>query len=150
MTCSSICSLCESNFSSFFDFPFAIKLWCWLNLVLQTPIHFSSLEDLWLIGDMNKSKHETLIFNSTCIYLINAIWLARNSDRFKNIRLSMDFITAQIRSQISITDKRLILSSSNSIYEFVVRTSIDISSNSISLFGFVSLYPGLHLFLTSF
>jgi len=46
----SMCSLygskAETTFHLFFECIYAVNLWCWLAAILNTPIHFQSIEDI--------------------------------------------------------------------------------------------------------
>lgn len=50
----SMCNFCynnvETTFQLFFEFPYAIQIWCWFATILNTTLQFTSLENISKLG----------------------------------------------------------------------------------------------------
>ena len=85
---SSMCSSCsiqgESTFHLFFGCSFSMNLWNLLFSILNTSIHFNSVEGFWLLLDRNWSKQCNLVINACMVNILIIIWFRRNQIRFQN------------------------------------------------------------------
>ncbi|CAJ2667996.1 unnamed protein product [Trifolium pratense] len=87
----SMCSLChthsESTFHLFFECNFVFSLWCWMASILNTTLHFQSIEDIRLLCDGSWSPQCKITIKAAIVNLLNSIWHARNIARFNNKQL---------------------------------------------------------------
>jgi len=55
----SMCSVCKTTAETtthlFFECSFALKLWTWFASILNSPLQFNSMDDVWKILDRNWS-----------------------------------------------------------------------------------------------
>jgi len=103
----SMCSLCsstsETSFLLFFECAYAVKLWCWLATKLNSPLHFQSKEDIWSLSDKFSNKHCKITINSALVFILNAIWFARNQLRFNNKIIPWRSSITNIAASIQLT-----------------------------------------------
>jgi hypothetical protein len=101
----SMCSLCnrtqETSFHLFFGCIYSCNIWCWLSKMLNIPLHFQDIEDIWTTSDRFSNHQTKLVVNSAIINIINAIWFSRNQLRFNNKKItwksSISSVTALVR-----------------------------------------------------
>jgi len=102
----SMCSLCsrneENSFHLFFECIYSCNLWCWLSRLMNIPLHFNSIEDIWLTSNKYSNQQSKLVVNSAVINIINAIWFARNQLRFNNKKIHRKSSIASVMALVSL------------------------------------------------
>lgn len=102
----SMCSLCsrneETSFHLFFECIYSCNLWCWLSRMLQIPLHFNSIEDIWVTCKRYSNHQSKLVANSAIIYIINSIWFARNQLRFSNKKIHWKSSISSVLALVSL------------------------------------------------
>lgn len=103
----SMCSLCKKNqetsFHLFFECIYSCNIWCWLSRMLNIPLIFQDIEDIWTTCDRFSNLQTKLVVNSAIINIINAIWFARNQFRFNNKKISWKSSIASISALVTLT-----------------------------------------------
>jgi len=69
---------------------------------MNIPLHFNSIEDIWLTCNRYSNHQSKLVVNSAIINIINAIWFARNQLRFNNKKIHWKNSIASITASVSL------------------------------------------------
>lgn len=129
----SICNLClkaeETTFHLFFECFYAIQLWCWLASVLNQPLHFSALEEIWHLSERGWSPQCKLAIIAAIINIMSAIWRARNNCRFQNIKTHWKSAISQIIVNVSLSASNSKLPASSAMKEFTILKTFNVSIN---------------------
>jgi len=70
--------------------------------MLNFPLHFSSIEDIWNTCNRFSNPQCKLLVNSTIINILNSIWYARNQQRFENKKIHWKSSISSIISSVTI------------------------------------------------
>jgi ribonuclease HI len=118
----SICNLCschvETTFHLFFECSYAIRLWSWFAGCVNQVLHFSSLEDMWKIADLNWSPQCRVTIIAAIVNLLNTLWLVRNQARFNNKLIDWKSAISLIIAGTTLSGNITRKPSSNSIRDF--------------------------------
>jgi ribonuclease HI len=118
----SICNLCschvETTFHLFFECSYAIRLWSWFAGCVNQVLHFSSLEDMWKIADLNWSPQCRVTIIAAIVNLLNTLWLVRNQARFNNKLIDWKSAISLIIAGTALSGNITRKPSSNSIRDF--------------------------------
>ncbi|KAK2364401.1 hypothetical protein QL285_089276 [Trifolium repens] len=118
----SICNLCschvETTFHLFFECSYAIRLWSWFAGCVNQVLHFSSLEDMWKIADLNWSPQCRVTITAAIVNLLNTLWLVRNQARFNNKLIDWKSAISLIIAGTALSGNNTRKPSSNSIRDF--------------------------------
>lgn len=127
----SMCSICknqvETSFHLFFDCPYAITLWQWLSSIFNRPLHFNSIEDIWSLCGRRMSPQNKVVTAAVLINLLNAIWFARNQNRFKEKNISWRTSIATIIANTSLAGNITNATASSCLQEFTFIKKFNIS-----------------------
>ncbi|CAI8599888.1 unnamed protein product [Vicia faba] len=100
------CSLCgnagESDHHLFFYCSYAASLWSWLLVAFQNNSSITCWNDIWRLSNICCSKISLLVFKVVTIFIINAIWMAHNSSRFKEKFITVSSSKVYILSTCSL------------------------------------------------
>jgi len=77
----------ETSFHLFFECAYSCNIWCWMSSMLNFPLHFQFIEEIWKTSDIYSNQQNKLVVNSAIINIMNAIWFARNQIRLNNKRI---------------------------------------------------------------
>lgn len=126
----SMCFLChrnaESSFHLFFDCVYSCNIWCWLSTMLNMPLHFQSIEEIWKTSDRYSNLQSKLVVNSAIINLLNSIWFARNQVRFNNKKIPWKCSIASIIVFVSLAGN-ISKTTSLSMTDFTLLKKFDIT-----------------------
>lgn len=76
---------------------------CYMQFsMLNFPLHFQSVEEIWKSSDRYSNHQSKLVVNSAIIYIMNAIWFARNQIRLKNKNIPWKSSIASITAFVSL------------------------------------------------
>ncbi|CAJ2628350.1 unnamed protein product [Trifolium pratense] len=120
----SMCNLCckseESSFHIFFECEFAVNIWSWFASCLDMVMHFTSMEDMWKICDMNWSPQCKTVITSALVNLLSSIWTARNHARFNDKHTNWRSSISLIVANTSLSGNHSTKTSSCSIRDFII------------------------------
>lgn len=102
----SLCTLCmsqqETSQHLFFDCPFALKLWNWLQAIVNCQLSLS-VNDIWNICNRGWSPQCHIVILSAIINVIDSIWYARNQGRFNNSKVPWQTAISLVYSNVSLS-----------------------------------------------
>lgn len=120
----SMCSLCsmhsETSFHLFFECNFAFNLWCWLASVLDTNLHFQSMEDIWTLCDRSWSQQCKVVVLAAIINIMSTIWFARKQFRFQGKPFNWRIAINNIIVAVSLTGNNTLKSSNSSVRDLII------------------------------
>lgn len=118
----------ENAFHLFFECSYAIHLSCWLASMLNQPVHFSDLENIWRLSERGWSHDQCrLSITSAIINIFSAIWNARNFYRFQNKNIHWRSAISQIIANVSLSASNYNLSASFAIREFTILKDFNVT-----------------------
>jgi hypothetical protein len=128
----SMCSLCykfqETSFHLFFECIYSCNIWCWLSRILNIPLHFQDIEDIWSTIYRFSNQQTKLVVNSAIVNIINTIWFARNQVRFNNKKISWRSSISSITALVSLAGNNS-KTYSLSMSDFTILKKFDITLN---------------------
>lgn len=84
-TCGDWCIIdCQLMRCWWLDCPFACKLWNWFASILNFPLQFIELSDIWKVCDRRWTPQCKLAITACLINILNTIWYSRNQARFQD------------------------------------------------------------------
>jgi ribonuclease HI len=95
--------------------------------VLNTTLHFQSIENIWQLCDGSWSPQCKISIKAAIVYLLNAIWLARNNARFNSKVTHWKTAIAWILSNTSITGNKTSCISSSSMRDFMILKRLNVN-----------------------
>jgi hypothetical protein len=129
----SLSNLClknvNSSFHIFFECPFAVKIWSWLAHSLNLVLHFTSLENMWNICDINWSPQCKVVIISALINLLNTIWFARNQARFNNKIIPWQSAISLTIANTSLSGNNTCKATNNFIRDFTILKHFKVSTH---------------------
>jgi ribonuclease HI len=127
----SICNLCmnnsESSFHIFFDCPYAVNIWTWFAETISMNLHFSSIEDVWMLCDRNWKPQCKVVIQAALVNIISTIWFVRNQVRFNNNFIHWKNAVSLICSNVSMSGNKTKQIFRNSMTDFSILKKFNIS-----------------------
>jgi ribonuclease HI len=127
----SICNLCmnnsESSFHIFFDCPYAVNIWTWFAETISMNLHFSSIEDVWMLCDRNWKPQCKVVIQAALVNLISTIWFVRNQVRFNNKLIHWKNAISLICSNVSLSGNKTKQVFRNSMTDFSILKKFNVS-----------------------
>lgn len=118
-----MCSLCLSNgesyFHLFFECKFSFMIWCWFASILDTSLHFQSIEDIWTICDRQWSPQCKIVIQATIVNIFSTIWYSRNQCRFYNAKPNWKLAINNIISAVNMSGNNTSKSSNSSVRDLI-------------------------------
>jgi ribonuclease HI len=126
----SMCSLCcqhiETTFHLFFECMFAYKLWCWLASILDFPLQFQYIPDIWTICERGWSPQSKITVQASIINIISTIWYNRNQCRFNDKKTNWRKPVNSIISAVALSGNNTSKASTSSIRDFILLKKFNI------------------------
>lgn len=120
----SMCSLCgthvETSFHLFFECCFAFKIWCWFASVLDSPLHFQSIHDIWSVCDRGWSPQCKVVIQATIVNIISTIWYNINQRRFHNRSPHWQLAINNIINAVNLSGNYTNKSSNSSVRDLII------------------------------
>ena len=120
----SMCSSChafgETAFHLFFECSFAQKLWSWLASLLNKPLLFNSLADIWAILDNSWTPQCKVVVQACIVNLLNIIWYRRNNIQFQDKIVDWRTAINLIISKVSLSGNLTSKTAASNMLEFTI------------------------------
>lgn len=147
---SSMCSLCLSNvensFHLFFECKFVFMIWCWFASILDSTLHFQSIEEIWTIYDRGWSPQCKTVIHATIVTSLAQFGTQGTNADFKTLNL------IGIQSAVNLSGNNTSKVSNSSVRDLVTLKKFDVIIHppkpvSIELFGLLPTQNGLSVTL---
>jgi hypothetical protein len=123
----SLCSSCaESSFQLFFECRFAFMIWCWFASILDSPLHFQSIEDIWNICDRGWSPQCKIVIQATVVNIFSTIWCYRNQCRFQDSKPNWKLAINSIISAVNLSGSNTSKLSNSSVRDLITLKKFDV------------------------
>lgn len=127
---SSMCSLCLSNvensFHLFFECKFVFMIWCWFASILDSTLHFQSIEDIWTICDRGWSPQCKTVIHATIVNIFSTVWYSRNQCRFQDCKPNWQLAINNIISAVNLSGNNTSKVSNSSVRDLVTLKKFDV------------------------
>ncbi|RHN73363.1 putative ribonuclease H-like domain, ankyrin repeat-containing domain-containing protein [Medicago truncatula] len=127
----SMCSLClscfETSYHLFLQCPYAKNIWRWFASILNINLQIQNFEDIWKICSRNWNPQCKLTITAAIINILNAIWYARNQQRFQDKKIHWKSSISTIISNVSLSSNLSQTVASSSITDFIIMKKFNVS-----------------------
>lgn len=126
----SVCNLCEQNFETsdhlFFWCPFAVKIWNWLQHLLNKSFDCSSIQGILSSAVLGWSPQMKDTVLAAVIFSVWMIWHCRNRKRFHSRAIKYQSAIALIVAKDKVTGNMTSAYMNNSISEFSISRALGV------------------------
>lgn len=127
----SMCSLCyscaETSFHLFFECRFAFRIWCWFASILDSTLHFQTIEDIWTICDRGWSPQCKTVIQASIVNIFSIIWFSRNQCRFQDIKPNWQQAINSIKSAVNLSGNNTSNNSNSSVKDLITLKKFDVT-----------------------
>jgi hypothetical protein len=104
-------------------------IWCWFASILDSALHFQSIEDIWTICDRGWFPQCKVVIQASIVNIFSTIWFYRNQSRFQDIKPNWKLAINNIISAVHLSGKNTSKVSNSSIRDLITLKKFDVSIN---------------------
>lgn len=127
---SSMCSLCfskvETTFHLVFECKFSFMIWCWFASILDSALHFQSIEDIWTICDRGWSPQCKSVIQATIVNIFSTVWYYRNRSRFHDTKPNWKLAINNIIYAVNLSGNNTSKVSNSSVRDLITLKKFDV------------------------